>query len=412
MHQAPIMYTPRQSESARSRPAGVRHENGRQGQPTPIEPRSEPKTKLRVVAARDIPAGVNYGVGAETLRAMEIKKNRNIDAMKAKYGVQKHMQPRAERGSKQTGAYLRDEDESSEDYENMVQEFYKKKKEKKKEISNGHVRLLSSKHKRAESNYSQKIKFAHEKQKNKELDYAIRSSSYKLNDQSLASNPKVLENNIQNISNKSNVDLDKLDSIFASLNFPKVSSRNNQAISISKYSVQQNSISGYGSKFAQGLNSGSELYNRYLYQLQKANYLQVKAQRFKKDLKNREEEIIGAILSDSKRVRESRFRLNFKEEEEPAKKEDFLSYSKNQAKPYNRAQELAKHFSSDQMRNSEGNSYIISNLRKIDEDAAMAERATSNIRRPLINAAYLRSKDKQSSYMNSIRSKFRFLEAA
>lgn len=360
--------------------------------------------------------GGNHGVGIKTLKRMEEMKYRNLEALKLKYG------PKVESNkilfpSVESNVRINDENQSSdhEEYEEMIQDYYNQKGRQQMKLSEGRSRLVSSKYQRAESNYSQNVRFT--TKNNISIDVANQLSHRSVKENKILPTHlafKALRNGqhmSSDVQPRSKVDLKNLSQIQAqagdSFKFPQLQGHADR--SNSNYSMNQRLVSGYGVGFGKIGAGGSDLYFRYLEQLKKANDLREKGKKIKQDLKIKEGQIIEAILIDSKLAR-PKIRLKL-DEKQPVNKHAYLDYSKKKAKQENRAQELERQFHSNQLRNSEGNKYILSNLRKLDEDAEKAERAASHLKKPFNHkrSAELSEKEK---YMESIRAKFSFLEGA
>lgn len=371
----------------------------------------EPKEKMAKIQGRKDEVAVqggNEAVGLKTLQAMEAKRIRNLEALKAKY------QPRDEDfGSMLKGNQELDDDSEGDNYDDLIQEYYEKKK---KETARGQQpRLLSSKYQRAESNYSQGMKFGKHQSQSKELLVSNLRYSYnpdnppQLGKESLHQR-LTIDQNPRLPKIVSNADLSQMRNLSAK-NLSVDKAMGSASRSSSKYSVQQRLVSGYGQKFGQPGKSASDLYLRYVEQLRKASELREKGDEIKNKLKFRQGRIIESILVDHQ-LNKPKIRLDMNEDAYTRKKKEmeYLEFAKKKGKQVSRLEDWAAQVSTDMMKNTEESHYVFSNLKKVDDQAANIERAVSNMRRPPQHQPYFSSKKKEDHYMEAMRSKFGFLE--
>ena len=383
-----------------------------------------PNSNIKDVKQKIISADHNSGkdgISTQTLRAMEAKRIRNLEALKVKYQPANRKisgENKISFGNISPGPQ---EDESSdqENYDDMIKDYYDQKGKGRPEGSQ--IRLLSSNYKRAESSYSQGLKFGQKQSSSKEKIPSHLRYSY---------NPEIVPNAVEQLGlfkERFTHDHDRhLLKVHSKEEIPFIRNiqgsakkfsveKKGPAIvtssrSSSKYSLQNHLVSGYGQKFGNQGNSSSELYRRYLEQLKKASELREKGHQIKKNLKDRQSRIIEAILVDNQ-INRPIIRLNLNEQDGLAKKKkntDLLDFAKRQGKPISRLEDWSSHVSSNMLRNSEESQYVFSNIKKLDQDAEQMDRVLSNMKRP--NKPYFPSKQKEDKYMEAIRAKFGFLE--
>ena len=346
----------------------------------------------------------------QTLKNIEINRIHNLEALRVKYG--EIPGPQSNKKSKQFVdiPYAKGEDESSEqeDYNDMIKDYYDKKHTDKKDRNQ--IRLLSSKYKRVESNYSQAIRFGNKKGPLKPE--AIPGLRLSHNPNPIVINPAIQVANTR-ASYNSPQDAPEINYYIPGSARGAAINQANASRSASKYSVQQYYVSGYDQKFGQPGHSSTDLYARYVKQLQRATELREKGVMIKKSLKDKQSRIIEAILVDNQ-LNKPKIQLHLDDQIHNVKqKKDtkFLEFAKKNGKSSDKIANWSSHVSSNMFGKSEESQYVFSNLKKLDQDAEKVERAISKIKSPENQLQYFIPKRKEEMYMQSIRAKFGFLEA-
>ena len=353
-----------------------------------------------------------------TLKRLEIKRPNKLESIPSIKGIgragifpreeqsQLTGRARAESGRTNLQRKYYDDDESDDEekrMKEMVDVYYKKKEGREIEISppeTNRMRIQTGS-KRIESSYVVKG--------NKNL-LREKVESGKYRDQ-------VRDSQDSGLSKKFNNVVEFRPIIISKNNFPIIKDINNSAVvreasngrlrQQSNYSTHQNSS---GISFH---NNSTDLHKRYMVQIQKAIELREQGRQIHNSIDRKFEDILHSALKS--RVRkdglEAQIRVKMNVERPTSKIEgDHLEYAKMKGKNVSRIEDWSSHLAAG-YRNSEGSKYVISNLRRIDEEAQIAEDEIVILqKKPDWQKPVNRNRKVEDKYLESIRAKFSFLE--